>query len=135
MLNAIGFLIKVAVFSVLVLVIGNWAKWDGKTLSDRVRETANQVSQSDTAAKVREWSRSLAQDAREGADKRMSAKPGARHHAKTLSAANDDRTESASSAPSRTHSEASSESDKERIPSSERQKLRDLIRELNNSDR
>ena len=118
MLRAIAFLIKATLFAVLVLVIGNWARWDGRTLSDQVKHAIAQAERSDITSKVRGWTKNLTDDAREGADSKTKYVKRA-----PIKAIASDSTDTEAAAPAR--------EDKERIPSSERQKLRNLIRELN----
>lgn len=121
MLRIIGFMIKLVAFAALVLVIGNWARWDGKTLSDQVKEGVAKAERSEAASKMRDWTRSLTDDAREGAERKAKRRAAPPAHASER-ATDADRTGSEAAAPARAE---------ERIPSSERQKLRDLIRELN----
>ncbi len=66
MLKAIGWLVKLAVFSVVILVLGNWLRWDGKTVSDQIRTHLSQAERSDTVSSVRKWAGSLVEDARRG---------------------------------------------------------------------
>ena len=139
MLKAIGFVIKLCIFSVFTLVIGNWITWNGETLSERVQTQVSRMEGSDMADHVRGWTRKLTDDARSGFGKKLglgnghnvSTAPSSSSSSKRITAAakNDevtDRTETASAAP--THSRSD-----EKMPSSERQKLRALIRELNSS--
>lgn len=37
MLKAIGWVLKTTVFAVVILILGNWIRWDGKTVSDQVK--------------------------------------------------------------------------------------------------
>lgn len=94
MLNGIKWIIKIAVFSLIVLVLGNWLQWRGKTVSDQVKTQLSHAQRSEIAGQVRGWATQLTQDAKEG---------------------------------------AKVDSDSEAISSSERQKLKALIRQLNSS--
>ncbi|MGK5084161.1 hypothetical protein WDW37_12765 [Bdellovibrionota bacterium FG-1] len=114
MLRTVGFVIKAVLFSVFVIWISNWVRWDGKTVSEHVMNTANHIEKSNITQQARTWARKITVDAREGV-----AKKSHRHNE-----VNSDRTETEAAAPSRSE---------DQIPSSERQKLRELIRELNHS--
>ena len=50
MFKALGFLIKLTLLSVTILVIGNRVSWDGKTLSDHVRAQVTRAERSDAGA-------------------------------------------------------------------------------------
>jgi hypothetical protein len=105
MLRAIFFVIKLVAFSALVLVLGNLIRWDGRTVSDQIRTRLAHAERSELTTEVRDWAGNLVSDARQGARKKQAAP--------ALSG------------------RGNSESDS--ITSSERQKLRALIRELNSS--
>jgi hypothetical protein len=107
MFRILGFLLKVTVFSVLVLVIGNLVHWRGRTVSDQVRTN---ISHAERAAwvgvdEVKHWAGRITQDTKAGATARKKA---------------------ASAKP-----EAAVRQDE--LQGSERQKLRALIEELNHS--
>jgi hypothetical protein len=100
MLKAAGFLIKLLAFSTLILMLGNWLRWDGKTVSDQVRLHMAHADESGLVSTMRDWAEQVTHDARKGFQKKL------------------------------THVSATEE-----IPSSERQKLKALIRELNSSQK
>ncbi len=99
MLKGIGYLIKLALFSVLVLILGNAVHWEGKTISDQIKIRMSHAERSDIYGSVRTWAEKLTLDAKKGALKKADQLRG------------------------------------EDILPSERQKLKALIRELNNSRR
>ena len=70
MLKLIGYLIKVAVFSVFILVLGNMVHWEGKTISDQVKLRMFHAERSDVYETVRSWAGKLTLDAKKGAPKR-----------------------------------------------------------------
>lgn len=113
MLRLIGFFIKLCLFSAFVLFLGNVIHYRGRTLSDQVRTSMAQVERQvervdpTTLNSVRQWSKKLDFDSEPA---KKSAKIGK----------------------IRTASGAQKE-EPDRIPLSERQKLRALIRELNGS--
>ena len=45
MLKLIGFCIRTTIFTVTVLVLGNWIEWDGRTISEHVRIATRSVTQ------------------------------------------------------------------------------------------
>jgi hypothetical protein len=100
MLKIFGLLVKISVFSLIVLVLGNWLRWDGKTISDQVRLKMSHAEESGVFDHFKSWTESLTSDAKRGFRKKIS--------------------------------EASMD---EEIPSSEKQKLKALIRELNSSQK
>lgn len=108
MFKAIGWLIKVSIFVVLVLILGNWLEFRGKTVSDQVKTHLSHAERSEFAHKLRSWAGDLTEDARVGAPRKISSE-------------------------TRTGSGAARSG--EDLPSAERQKLRALIRELNHSEK
>jgi hypothetical protein len=158
MLNAMLSIFKLAIFSVFVIILANWVKWDGRTLSEHVSRGIHHAETSETAATVshsvsgavgsvtgtvKQWTRKFTQgevgEARkESRQHRTHARASTSPTAVKVAAnsendsngnENTDRAPSTAAAPVR--DARSDESDQ--IPSSERQKLRALIRELNSS--
>lgn len=136
MLRLVGLTLKLAIFSLAVLLAGQWIRWDGQTLSEHVLTQLHRAESSSTADSLRELTRSLTQDAKNGFQKKQQAPSRGRvsaaaHANASMSAPTDltDRAATQSAAVTR----APSTSDGEKIPPSERQKLRALIRELNSS--
>ena len=99
MLKLIGVFMKVAIFSIFILILGNTVQWDGMTISDQVRLKMSHAEEYGLVGTMRDWAEQVTHDARRGFQKKLSQ-------------------------PS---------SVKEEIHSSERQKLKALIRELNSS--
>ena len=128
MFKLIGALIKAALFALAILVLGNLIRWDGRTISDHVRAQTAKLERSNAVKDARGWAEKLSEDAKEGlkkvpnplaerrggapAEKPAPARPEARH------------------AGIREQEKAAPQ---EKIPASERQKLRALIEELNTS--
>ena len=107
MFRAIGWLIKVSIFAAVILVLGNYFKWGGRTVSDQVKTQMAKAETLEVPDTVRGWTRGILGDARRGA--RISntlLRP------RTIEQRPEEGTE---------------------IPSSERQKLKALIRDLNTS--
>jgi len=100
MLKAFGYCFRVIIFSILVLILGNWLHWDGRTISDQVRLRMSHAEETGWVGTVRNWAEKITHDARKGLQKKN------------------------------THVSA-----QEEIPSSEREKLKALIRELNGSQK
>lgn len=98
MLRMLGFCLKFAIFSLAVLILGNWLRWDGKTLSDQIKWRMSHAEESAIFGSVKNWTKQLTTDAKKGLQKKID-------HI----------------------------SIEEEIPSSEKQKLKALIRELNSS--
>jgi hypothetical protein len=119
MFKAIGWLIKAALFAALVLVLGNLVHWKGRTVSDQVRVGIAHAERSDVADKLKDWTSNTADDLEDHVPKNVieGAKHLRLHPLKKIAANSVSRSEE-------------DQSD-ERLPSSERQKLRALIRELN----
>ena len=135
MLKAIATLFKMLVFSILVLMIGNWVSWSGRTLSQHVETQVSRAEKSELVTRAVQWTRDTAEDARAGVTKKFFAPQRASTHPPTeqlrqsQATVTSDHTEVAAAAPARKISAVSAE----KIPASERQKLRELIRELNSS--
>ncbi len=104
MLNLIKAILKFSFFALTVLVVANWIEWDGKTLSEQIRSQVSRASPSDMIEQVRSWAHQLTHDAAQGSKKK-----------------------------SKSLSSAENKEESESIPSTERQKLRALIQELNSS--
>ncbi len=105
MLKFIGTCIKVVTFSLLVLILGNWIHWDGKTISDQIKLTMNHPETSHILGNVKSWATKLTQDARKGIGKKLQS-------------------------PSKRIDDSTT---KEEFSASEKQKLKALMRELNSS--
>jgi hypothetical protein len=101
MLRLIGTVIKTAIFAIIVLVLGNWLRWDGKTISDQVKIGMAHAEKQNILQSVRVWAEQITHDAKQG----LRRKP----------------------------SQPLTSQSTEEISSSERQKLKALIRELNSS--
>lgn len=120
MINAMGWLIKVTLFSIVILVLGNWIHWNGKTVSDQVKTQISHAERSDIATSLRRWTGNVTQDVRTQSRKTA--------HRKEPSP--EASLEGSGDATGRPSDEVKP---MEKIPSSERQKLRALIQELNTS--
>ena len=113
MLSTIRFCVKFTLLSLFILVLGNWVNWDGKTLSEHVKVTMVEVEKSQTYLEIQGWVKSLTSDARKGIQKRAINGLKLNQGSQT----------------------ASDEAEPEEISSTERQKLKALIRELNTPSR
>lgn len=71
MFKVIGMLIKFVCLAVFVLVLGNWIKWDGRTLSDQVKVRMSHAERSDLYGEVRDWTQKITYDARKGTGKNV----------------------------------------------------------------
>jgi hypothetical protein len=98
MLKAIGFCVKMAFFSLFILFLGSWLRWDGKTLSDQIKLHMSHTERSDIFDSMRSWATKITEEVQAGSQKK-----------------------------------SKQSTDEEEISSSERQKLKALIRELNHS--
>ncbi len=127
MFKAIGWVIKLTFFAALVLVLGNWLEFGGKTVSDQVRTHLSHAERSDVASRVKKWATNLTDEAREGAKKRP-----LKNHAPAAGNTGA-QTQSMAPAASSDQPNATAEAHVEKLPSTERQKLRALIQELNGS--
>ena len=63
MLKAVGWMIKLTLFSIAVLLAGDWVSWQGRTLSQHLRGQVAQLSRTDTASYVRGLTRKVTADA------------------------------------------------------------------------
>lgn len=84
MLKAIGWMLKLAVFSLVVLILGNYVRWpsSGRTISDEVRTHLSHAERSAVAGQVREWAGKVTEDARKGIQEEIS--PSERQKLNTL---------------------------------------------------
>ncbi|MEK6578827.1 MAG: hypothetical protein AABZ55_06340 [Bdellovibrionota bacterium] len=104
MLRLLGWLIRAAVFALVVLVLGNWFQYKGKTLSDQVRTGMAQAERTSVYKEAKTWAN------------QVKSKTGFNHKVTKI-------------AP-----KANPEISDEDLPASERQKLKALIHELNGSN-
>ena len=102
--------LKIAVFAAIVLALGNWIEWRGQTLSDQVRTGMAQASRVDWQGKAKNAVNSWVETAKSY----RAVSNNAAHPPKAVKAPAIARVQ-----------------DAEDLTSSERQKLRNLIRELN----
>jgi hypothetical protein len=123
MLKLLGFIVKVALFSLVVLIIGNWARWDGKTISDQVKTQLSAAQRLEIAEQIKEITKKVTGDAKKGLQK-IKTNGG---RSSLPSSAKEEKTALARS------TGIPSPDTEEPISASERQKLRALIRELNHS--
>jgi hypothetical protein len=121
MIRAVSWMIKTALFAAFILVLGNWIHWGGKTVSDQVKTEMSQVQRSGAASSLKTWERRLGKEVKEDATTGLSHK--VMKIKKSIQA----------ELPSDSTTSNSDGADGDKIPSSERQKLRALIQELNTS--
>jgi hypothetical protein len=117
MIKAIGWIIKVSVFAALVLVAANWVRVGGKTVSDQVKTQMSHAERSELVGTVKDWATTVTKDAQRSFEKRANLHNTARPPNPMLRSSEDGNAGDRSS----------------EFPSSERQKLQALIRELNAS--
>lgn len=108
MFKLLGIIIKSGIFALIVLVLAHVVKVGDQTISDQVKTKLSHAERSEIAGKVRSWAGKVSDDARQGFKTQM------KHTGQAPRAA---------AAPA------------ENISSSERQKLKDLLQELNGSSR
>jgi len=108
MLRSIGWLIKVCFFSLIVLILGQLIHWGNRTVSDEIKQQMAHAEQTQSYKTFKNWSKTLVQDAKEGARRKWN-----------------------SFFLNSTQNEMQSFSEEDEISSSEKQKLKALIQELN----
>lgn len=106
MIRAFGFILKVFTFSIVVLILGNWLKFRDKTISDQIKTEISHAERSDLAGKIRTWADHLSEDMRQGFKKKINFE---------------------------NRNRVAEIHTPETITTSERQKLKNLIQELNRS--
>ena len=104
MFKLMGFCIKLLTFSILILILANSLHWRGNTISDQVKIQMFHAEQSPWIGSIRTWAEKISQDAHKGIQKQTGQF--LEHHPARL---------------------------QEDISSSEKQKLKALIHELNYS--
>ncbi len=113
MFRLIGYLLKVAFVTALILVLGQIVRWEGRTVSDQIKTRLAKAEKSPIVDRVSDWAESWVSE--RGAPKRRA--PQLSERPKPVAAERP--------------VAAGSPGDGREIPPSERQKLRELIRELN----
>jgi hypothetical protein len=116
MIKAISFLFKLTLFSILVLVLGNMLKIGDRTISDQVKTELAHAERSEFAAKLKNWASQITTDSRVGSQ---------------IKAKVEQFSGASSGASSSAHDSSSSSRMTDRISPSERQKLKNLLQELN----
>ena len=106
MFRIIGIILRFGILALIILDLGNLIQWRGKTISDQVKTHMSHAERSPLLGEVKTWSGKVLRDSENGIRKNL----------KNIEMKN-----------------ASSASEGDEIPPSERQKLRALIRELNGS--
>lgn len=114
MFKLIGFFVKATVFSVAVLVMGSLIEWKGGTLSDRVRDGIEVVRDSSVIQRSGRWMQEAFSSGRDAARKLLGESPNKWRNSPTKEASD-------------------AVSNREELLTSERQKLKALIHELNSS--
>jgi hypothetical protein len=126
MLKLIGWIIKITLFSIAILIIGAFVRWDGKTISDQIRTHLSYATSYSPHVDAAKASRNLKNEIQ--------------GHWREIKEKLSNGTEKAPSESDKNQLTKLSSSGvnalgagDEEIPPSERQKLRALIRELNSS--
>ncbi len=73
MFRILGFFLKVACFSVFVLILGNAVTWRGRSLSDHVRMQVLSAEKSEVIYTLRNWAKHVTQDVRLGYQKKSAS--------------------------------------------------------------
>lgn len=73
MFKLMGLLLKIAIFGVVVLVIGNTVHWGGRTISDQIRIGVSSAQKSAVGKQVQSWATGFLNEARKGS---LQAAPG-----------------------------------------------------------
>jgi hypothetical protein len=105
-------ILKAALFSALVLVLGNVIRWNGKTISDQVKTKVSHAEHARITEQMKGWAKGLTSDAKMGSTRKSRSEEGISPIRQVA------------------HEEREARDVREEIPSSERQKLRALIRDL-----
>lgn len=113
MFRLIGFLLKAAFVTALILVLGQVVRWEGRTISDQIKTRLAKAEESPLVEKVSGWAESWVTERKTAARRapQLGEKPRPAVADRPIA--------------------ATDPGDGGEIPSSERQKLRELIRELN----
>jgi hypothetical protein len=115
MLKTIGWVVKGSAFALIILVVANYFHVGDKTISDQVKTQLSHAERAEVVGHVKDWAHEISADQRDGIVKKVNSGVGKiapfvkREEKKIIKTAD------------------------EEIPSSERQKLKALMRELNSS--
>lgn len=135
MIRALSGLIKTCLFAAVILILGNWIHWGGKSVSEQVKTEMTQVGQSKAAGSLKRWGKQVKGDVAAEVTpkiyKEVSGKV-VEKSTKLIKAAKA-KVKTIESQAGLDSAQVDSPSDGDKIPSSERQKLRALIQELNTS--
>ena len=129
MLKAIGWLIKASAFAIVVLVIANYLKVGTKTVSDHLKTQLSHAENAEVVGEVKDWAQHVTKDHRGGILKKTKLETG---DAAQMSEPAQTRAKAAI-APARKTASTEAAAVGEEISSTEQQKLRALMRELNSS--
>lgn len=125
MLKAISWLIKASAFALIVLVIANYFHVGEKTVSDQIKTHLAHAERSEVAGELKDWAHQITTDHKNGLAKKLDAE----HKVQLISGT--ERTDVSVPRESAQPKINAVKTASEEIPSSERQKLRALMRELN----
>jgi hypothetical protein len=112
MIRALVWLLKVSLFSIVILILGNWLKIGNRTISDQVKTELAQAERSEIASKLRSWASQVTTDSKMGSQIKA-------------------RIEQYTGSSAGPNGGSPDHSSVERISQSERQKLKSLLQELN----
>ena len=120
MLKAIGWLIKASVFAIAVLIIANYLKVGKNTVSDHLKTQLSHAENAEVVSEVKDWAHHVTKEHRGGILKKAGIENG---------------TIAPVSEPVQAHAKPviAPQPAIEEITSTEQQKLRALMRELNSS--
>lgn len=132
MFKAIGWLIKLTVFSGIILILGSMVHWKGHTVSDQVKTSLASAQTSETIDDIKTWANHMTSNPSTSGNTRSASrlKNAKKRALPQESPRNAVHPVAATEPPPAAQAEARTQ---EEIPSSERQKLRALIREINTS--
>jgi uncharacterized membrane protein YhiD involved in acid resistance len=107
-------IIKYSLIALLIIVLANWIQWKGKTVSDQIKTQMAQAEQSTIFKKAQHWKNSVSVDIKKGVIVKL--------HNEQIKLMN-----------SLDETKSKQVETKEIIPSTEKEKLRSLIQDLNTS--
>lgn len=70
MLKLLGATIKLGILSLIVLVLGNWLHWGGKSISDQIKTGMAHAEKTPWVSDAKDWASTLSEDVRNGLKKK-----------------------------------------------------------------
>lgn len=70
MLRFFGFIFRVSLYTLVVLMLGNWIEWKGRTLNDQIKYGMAHAERTSVFRQMRNWANDITREAKVGFQKK-----------------------------------------------------------------